>query len=366
MHDKRNCIIALLNIGGEFLNKSSNDSAIIYFQLAENKAKLSDETLILSTIYRNLGAVYFKQKNYNTALKYFRNVPSTHIGIYDSNKWYLLANIFVEINNGDSARYYLNKVTDLQEMAPNYYRLWQILNENEGNLNKALYYSKRVTSSTDSLYKTKLDVSFSGMEKKYKFQSLQVSNQELIIKNKQNIILLYLALFILSLGAAIVLFRRNRIKSQQLKVQIQLVENERILVEKEKENINLLEQQLKMQNILLSNVEQYRKHSIKRPLNDEERRGVISPILNPTFHEELIASMDVKYNNISKRLIERFPDLTQRDILICCLLLADFDTGMIATILDLKIESITKHRYRLRAKLQMQNSENLVDYLNNL
>ena len=167
----------------------------------------------------------------------------------------------------------------------------------------------------------------------------------------------------MSLGAIIVLFWRNRVKSHQLKVQKQLLKQEKDLVEKEKENINLLEQQLNMQNILLSNVEQYRKQSVKRPDDHEGKRHGVSPILNQTFHEELIASMDIQYNEISIRLRNRFPDLTERDILICCLILADFDSGMIATILDVKNDSIRMHRTRLRKKLGLQNSENLTAYL---
>ena len=201
------------------------------------------------------------------------------------------------------------------------------------------------------------------MEKKYKYQSLQVSNQRLIIKNKQNNILLLIALFTLSLGVIVFLFWRYKMKNQQFESQRQLLEHEKNLAEKDKENIKLLERQLKMQNILLSNVDQYRKQSVKRPDTFSESKGSISPILNRTFHEELIASMDIEYNDISKRLKDSFPELTEHDILVCCLLIANFDNGMIATILDVRIESINKHRYRLRTKLKLQNSDNLIDYL---
>jgi len=77
----------------------------------------------------------------------------------------------------------------------------------------------------------------------------------------------------------------------------------------------------------------------------------------------LIACMDLEYDNISKRLLRDLPALSQRDILICCLLLAGFDTGMIATILDVKLESVTKHRYRLRTKLRLQTTDHLVEFL---
>jgi len=274
-----------------------------------------------------------------------------------------LANVFIITEKTDSARYYLRKVTVLQEMAPDYYRLWQTLFEIEGNKDSALFYAKRVTAATDSLYKRKLDVSFAGLEKKYKYQGLQLENKNLTIKGKQNIFLLLTALFVLSLGIIINLTIRNRTKNHQLKVQQQLLKQEKDLIDKEKENNLLLERQVKMQNILLSNVEQYRTHSVKRSASSQQGSLVISPVLNLTFHEELIASIDIQYHDISKRLSERFPELTERDILICCLLLADFDTGMIATILCVKLDSITTQRHRLRTKLGMKKTDKLLDYL---
>ena len=361
--DHRNRILCLLNIGGDYLYDENYDSALIYFQLANKIAKNSNDTLIFSTIYRYFGNVYLKMKEYKKAIYYYHFVPLTHIAIYDSNKWFLLANVYVKTGKNDSAEYYLKKVTELGEMTPFYYKLWQNIYEKEGKTKKALYYSKRVAETTDSLYKKKLDVSFAGMEKKYKYNNLQLENKNLIIKDENTNILLLIVLICLSVIVIIGLLWRNRMNNHQLKIQEELVKNEKILVEKEKENIKLLEQQLRMQNILLSNVKQYRDLSIKRANHSDQKQGAISPILNLTFHEELIASMDIQYHDISKRLTIRFPDLTDRDILICCFLLADFETGMIATILDVKIESITKHRYRLRSKLGLQNSENLLEYL---
>jgi DNA-binding CsgD family transcriptional regulator len=75
--------------------------------------------------------------------------------------------------------------------------------------------------------------------------------------------------------------------------------------------------------------------------------------------------MDLEYNNISSRLLIEFPTLSSRDIQVCCLLLANFDTGMIAIILDLKIESMNTYRYRLRTKFGLTNPDNLMDYLRN-
>jgi len=81
------------------------------------------------------------------------------------------------------------------------------------------------------------------------------------------------------------------------------------------------------------------------------------------FYEELMNHIDATHRNISTRLVETYPTLTKRDILICCLLLANFDTGMIATILEVQTESINIHRGRLRKKLKLQNQEKLLHFL---
>jgi hypothetical protein len=199
------------------------------------------------------------------------------------------------------------------------------------------------------------------MEKKYNYQKLKISNQQLTISNKQDNILLLIVLVVLSFGIIAFMIWKNRLKNSQIAVQKKLVEHEKELLDKEIAANHLLEQQIKMQNIILKNIEQYRKNALKK----SETAPTISPIQNSDFYDELLACMDLEYSNISKRLANTYLDLTQRDILICCLILANFDTGMIASILDVKLESMNKQRYRLRTKLGLENSENLLEHLKN-
>jgi DNA-binding CsgD family transcriptional regulator len=359
LSDSINSLISLIQIGYSFQFIENLDSAAHYYLIAQKQANQITNKLLLSSIYRSLGSVYFQKHEFVKSINYLHKAPFTNLPLHDSNKWYMLACVYVKMCKIDSARFYLNKITDISDVATDYFRQWQKIYELEGNSAKALKYAKKINLVNDSLYKRKLDISFAGLEKKYKFQSLQINNQKLIIKNKQNGIIIFIVLFILSLMVIIVLFWRNRVKNHELKMKQQLLT-------KEQENGILLELQVKMQNILLSNVEQYKKNSIKRPEKTDSKKSGISPILNTSFHNELIATMDIQYNNISKRLIEKFPDLTERDILICTLLLADFDSGMIATILNIKIESIKTHRTRLRKKLELDNSEKLIDFLRHL
>jgi len=362
--DLRNSVLTLIGIGcGERLNESY-DSATYYYSLAEKMATPLHENLITSSIYRNLSVVAYKQKNFKLALQYLRLVPITNDTLYDYNKWYMIGRMFVKSDQLDSARIYLNKVKSPGIMSVDYYKLWQELYEKQGRLAESLYYAKKVAVLKDSIQNQALKTSFAGMEKKYRFERLSVENKNLIIENKQNGIILLVALLLLSILCIVLLFWRIKSNKRKLIVQNQMLEQERSLKEKEKENNFLLQQQMKMQHLLLKNVEQYRSRAIKRSSASEVEKtvGAKSSKID-TFYEELMSHIDLTHRNISIRLKAAYPNLTKRDILICCLLLANFDTGMIATILDVQSESINIHRGRLRKKLNLQNQDNFLQFL---
>jgi len=362
--DKRNQGLASISIGNVFCEKAQYDSAKFYYSLAEKIAMPLHEDAITSSIYKHLSGIAYMQKNYQSALHYLRLTPLTGIAAYDYNKWYLIGRIFVKSGQMDSARIYLSKVQDPGKMVIDYYQLWQELYEEQGQLAKALYFAKRVIEEKDSIQERTLVSSFAGLEKKYRFEHLTLENKNLIIENKQNGIILLFALLLLSLICIVFLFWRIKTNRRKLIVQKKMLDQGRSLMEKEKENNSLLQQQMKMQHLLLKSVEQYRTKAIKSSSSGDVDKSVGSKGSQMSvFYEELMNHIDATHRNISTRLVETYPTLTKRDILICCLLLANFDTGMIATILDVQSESINIHRGRLRKKLKLQIHENLLHFL---
>jgi tetratricopeptide (TPR) repeat protein/DNA-binding CsgD family transcriptional regulator len=363
-NDARNSVLALITMGNGYLHKSEFDSAIRFYHEADKMAKPMKESVLSSTIYRALGGAMFKQQKYAEALYYFRQTPLTETDRYNYNKWYLMAMTFLRMNRLDSAKVYLCKVKNPYEMASDYYRLWEELYEKQGKLSESLYYAKRLVDVKDSLQQRTLASSFAGMEKKYKYEHLLVDNKNLVIENKQNGIVLLFSLLILSVIIIIFLVWRFKANKNQLLIQKQIIDQRNSLIAAERENNSLMNQQMQMQHLLLKNVEQYRKRVIKgADVSGAETENSKNNVQTNAFHEELISHVDLIHSNISKRLSECYPILTQRDILVCCLILADFDSGMISTILDVKPDSVNVHRGRLRKKLELQNPESLQNFL---
>ena len=370
LKDTDNIVLSNLYTGYSYLYLSKIDSAELYYRQAESIATKINNKNLLSIILRNIGTMYFQQGNYNEAIKCFYRVLLTGNKIYDSNKYYLIADVHIKINRLDSARYYLHKVDNLHEIAPDYYKLWQAIAEKEGDKTKALNFANKVSFVTDSIYKKKLETSFAGLETKYKYQRLQIANQSLKIKNKQRGLYLLVTLLILSVFIVLFLFWRLKVKKKEIKYQKniagkkqELLEKERENTVKEKENNALLERQLKLQNILLSNIKMHQTNTVKRPTVWRDGSKEIIAKQYETFYSELKTYVDMEFNNFTTRLKDKHPVLTENDIFITCLLIADFETGMIATILNVQTDSMNKQRYRLRTRLKLSNSDNLLNYL---
>nr|NQU91355.1 hypothetical protein [Bacteroidota bacterium] len=57
------------------------------------------------------------------------------------------------------------------------------------------------------------------------------------------------------------------------------------------------------------------------------------------------------------------PNLTQNELKLCSYLRMNLSTKEIAQMLNISLESVTTKRYRLRKKLQLENEENLVEFI---
>ena len=71
-------------------------------------------------------------------------------------------------------------------------------------------------------------------------------------------------------------------------------------------------------------------------------------------------------HNFTKRLVERFPDLTEKDYKLTKLLRLGFSSKEIAPLLNISIKSVEINRYRLRKKLGLDRGSNLIQFINQI
>lgn len=183
------------------------------------------------------------------------------------------------------------------------------------------------------------------LENEYWLQLFQNQTQDLVLLNREYQAAFWLPVIFVIILITMFTFHKAKVRRQQITEQ--KMQTEKIL---------------QTQCLLQSNIDRY-LFMIKKNKGRYPSEQVSSQL--PNFHENLIACIDMKYHNISERLEKKFPELTQNDIFLCCFLLVGMDSGEIALLHNVNIESIYKRRCRLRTKLNLNHSENLIEFLQN-
>ena len=74
-------------------------------------------------------------------------------------------------------------------------------------------------------------------------------------------------------------------------------------------------------------------------------------------------NFDLIHENFFRKLKERYPSLTPADLKLCALLRLNYASKEIGKMLNISIRGVEAARYRLRKKLQLSESENLVEFM---
>jgi len=347
--------------------------AFLLSQLGQNKAAFSElqnlkkyhiknDTVLLSAYYRTLCAVYYADSNFVKAIEVCKKTPRTSELNYDDNNTYLIAKCYVHLAQYDSAIYYQNKMQYKGEMAVDYYLLYNDIFTQRKDYKTALKYALMAYHANDSLNKRHIDQSITAFERRFNYQRLELENSELHLRNSNDSVVILICLLLITVSTTLFFLYQNQLRKKQINTEKQLLDVEIKRANKEYENKMLLQRQLSLQDILFKNLEQYRINAHKK--SHEIKEG-FSPVNNEHFYQQLFTTIDLAYSDFSKRLKERYASLTDTDIFICCLLLAGYDTGVIASLLQVKSESMNVRRSRLRKKLELKNETDLLNFLQN-
>ena len=364
--DKRNCIVCLLIIGySHYLNKQY-EAALKYADLAFNECD-NAEPLLITSIHRQQCLTYYGLKDYHKALRFAR-LSTASSDVYDYSKAINLAMIFNKLNRIDSACYYLRKCKNPHEMASEYYQTWLAISAKQKKYDAIVYYADKLVTAKDSLNKSALAESFAGLERKYNYEGVVLRNESLTIRNQYNNMVILLLLLSISIGVVTFTLFKDKQHKKMLDKQFQLTAKEKELSQQAQERVLLLQKQIntqynalntlnKMEMVKSSRNKDTRNNRLQTPFYTEKEQGADSLI------KHVIENIDLLHDNISKRLIESFPDLQENEVMICCFLLAGFDNVTIYTTLNLQSNSYNVKRTGLRKKLGLPHEMNLTDFL---
>jgi DNA-binding CsgD family transcriptional regulator len=72
------------------------------------------------------------------------------------------------------------------------------------------------------------------------------------------------------------------------------------------------------------------------------------------------------YEELFKKLKDKYPDLTPRELSLCAYLRMNISSKEIATLMNISARGVEISRYRVRKKLRLDRDANLTEFMINL
>ena len=351
----------------------AGDSAAVYYQQALELTKEKKDTVSMGMVLGHIGRALYDQKKFDSAYGLFKTdyQSSKDDSIFDNaasaSQWAARANL--ARGNKTVALAEAREAVRLLEVWPNgpylrdtYYTLTQIFRA-MGNYDSAFYYSDRYTTLNDSLEKevatSSLAISKAKLNdetSRYNIQSLKREKESQVLY--RNIIIGFI--IILSIVALLVV-NRQRLK-------------EKLKKEKAEQEISWAKEQLKMftENIIeKTNLVEMLESQIKGKNASFEQQAIISELSQQTI---LTEEDWIKFKRLFEKIYpgffftlrDRFPDITLAEQRMAALTRLRLTAKQIASMLGISVDSVHKSRQRLRQRFQVGTDINLDELVSRL
>lgn len=370
--------IAYNNIGYVYTMRELQDSAISYQRKAVEYAVRSKDTSMIFTSWHNLSLYYGQFQNTDSAVVYARKVLQ-HVS--DGHKafngyFYNMGDLYVDLEQYDSAKYYLEKSLSLSSSRSMPYWSLAVMEAEQGNFKSAYHYLDTFVMVQDSLDNSEQLTEVQHLVYKHQTESKVREEQ---IKSGRIIGWIVFAAVIVCFVIALIYQRRiNRKNNEQALyrqslhfvhekldvMQQRIEENESALaLLQDRENRNLDE--IDKKERLIAQLEQeklelrtwlFRQTSIyKKVVSLSEQKEVdkkARKVMTDAEREKLKKTVFEIYVDYISPLQQQYPKLTADDLLFLCLQKADIPALTIALCFG-HTDTVALNQRKSRLKVKM-------------
>lgn len=378
------------------LLKEEDERADSLFNVGLTLSATTKDRIYDKYLLNRLSLTARERKDYKRALELVNRSLSL---AKDSTELYPLWNnkgeILLEMNQYDSAHFYLSK--DTRDYDPyfkaTHYLNWSIYEEKIKNLPKALEYSKRYTELLDTIYQKRLESKVVNLQHKYDYSLIQSENKLLKIK-RQRLYISLTAICMAVLTVAVIFFYKRREEKRKLaeqmrskddlmkemRLQLQektidlhaaqekIIEKEmaldKELSQREKMRSEYSSKEAAMRKEILRHSEIIRKMEQLNKMSQQDKIQSRSVVLSDEEQDNLAEVINICYNNFTDRLWKKFPTLTKADISLCCLIKIGISNSNMLYLLDTSKVALKKRKNRLKHdKMGMDENDSLDEFI---
>jgi len=309
----------------------------------------TNDSILHGVAYQEIGINYYWNKQYDSAQHYLRqSIRFPYKGTNYSIRCYHLADLFFDTEQYDSAYKYASFALKYPSNFFTQRECYRILANTEylkGNFKQMAVFMTRFQSCSDSVRKVESQTKITVLEDLH--QTSETANKT----KKYLTVLGWLLPFIISISLYVLyrLRKRNKGKEKELEeAEIQIIEKQNLLVDS-------LIQKIEETRTLQAAV--YKKASIAQ--REQMDKEIYNVCLHVNDWDAFKRLMNKTFNNIVSALEKEFPEITRKELTLCCLLLLDIRTQDMALILDTQPASLYKMKSRLTQKLSLKSTKDL-------
>lgn len=370
-------IKSLNSLAITFLLESKHDSALYYYEKADNLADIHNDKKERAYAVKDRGLVYYSKGDYKTAIKLAKEAKEIDSVVIRSGKADLLvSNAFMGLNLSDSAQHYAdnaivniekNNSQDLKSYVAAYLLLSEIAESKKDYMEALDKYKLYIQSLEDIIDNDQINATIDA-ERKYKLEVAEEEFDKLRIKQIDTE-RFAISLLIVILCITIIYYRLIIKKNKSLsKATIEILNLTDSLTEFDKTKESISDYYNQYYNILK------RAASLEYFIHDsgnKQGKSLIKKFNEIAYGQEnidwdiLYKIINSRHNNNFDRIRERYPELDETDFKICCLLCSKMNSNEIAIIMQLKVATIHMKTTNIRKKLGIEKYGNVADFLYN-
>lgn len=378
------------------LLKEEDERADSLFNVGLTLSATTKDRIYDKYLLNRLSLTARERKDYKRALELVNRSLSL---AKDSTELYPLwgnkGKILLEMNQYDSAHFYLSK--DTRDYDPYFraaqYKTSSIYEEKMNNLPKALEYSRRYAKLLDTIFQKKLESKVVNLQHKYDYSLIQSENKLLKIK-RQRLYISLTAICMAVLTVAVIFFYKRREEKRKLaeqmrskddlmkemRLQLQektidlhaaqekIIEKEtaldKELSQREKMRSEYSSKEAAMRKEILRHSEIIRKMEQLNKMSQQDKIQSRSVVLSDEEQDNLAEVINICYNNFTDRLWKKFPTLTKADISLCCLIKIGISNSNMLYLLDTNKVALKKRKNRLKHdKMGMDENDSLDEFI---
>ena len=342
--DAKDTAIAYINIGYIYGMRNMQDSAITYQRKAVKYAMRSKDRSMILTSWHNLSICYRHFENVDSAVVYAHKVlQHLSYGNGKADAYYNMGDLYVDLEQYDSARHYLEKSLFLSPSRSIPYWSLAVMEAELGNFKSAYHYLDTFVMVQDSLDNSELLTEVQHLVYKHQTE-LRVKDEQ--IKSKRIIRWIVFVSVIICFVVALIYQRWiNKKNNQQAlyrqslqyahekqdMMQQRIEENEltlALLQDRENQNLDEIDKkerliaQLKQEKLELRTWTFWQTPIYKKVMSLSEQKEVdkkARKVMTDVEREKLKKTVFEIYADYISPLQAQYSQLTEDDLLVLCL-----------------------------------------------